>query len=378
MCRIAVAGAGHVGLTTAACLAKLGHDVVCADIDRSKLDRIRAGDAPLKEPGLAELVEEGQAKGRLRFVHGNRDAVIGAEFLFVCVPTPMGSDGAADLKAVHSVLSETRDLIGETIVIMKSTVPPGTTAALGAVSSPEFLREGHAVEDFLRPRRVVVGARDEFTALRVAALHPKAPLMITDPTSAELVKYASNSYLAMKPFYVNTLAELDADIDGVTRYDEDTVALLDTAHEASVDFDLPCATIEPHRIVDMVRDAVGPLDQMRLGLLGLASNADVEDTGHALAIAELLAAEGAELTAYDPCVTAGLDIRVVDHPLLAAKDASALVLLAEWPELASLDWPEVARWMHRPVVVDTRNHLPRRALRRAGFTHYCLGRPSTR
>ncbi|MGZ3146012.1 UDP-glucose dehydrogenase family protein [Lentzea chajnantorensis] len=405
--RIGVVGAGYVGLTTAACFAHLGHDVVCADVDEAKVAALAAGEVGLHEPGLRELVVRNAE--RLRFVAGNREALSDVDFTFVCVPTPTGPDGAADLTAVEAVIAEAPRGCR---LVLKSTVPVGTAARYpGVVSNPEFLREGHAVEDFLRPQRVVVGARDERHALEVAALYEPtgAPTVITDNTSAELVKYASNCFLALKLSYVNTLAELceqvDAEIDGVTegmRLDDrigasclepgpgwggsclpkDTLALLATARQAGVDFPTLEGAVttnrhQPHRVVDRIRAETGPLRDKRIGLLGLTFKAGTNDLrdSPALAVAELLTREGARLTGYDPCVTGDLDgIAVHATPADAARDVDMLVVLTEWPEFAELDWPELARHTATPRILDTRNVVPRDKVAEAGFLLVTTGR----
>lgn len=412
MARIGVIGAGYVGLTTAACFAHLGHEVVCADVDAGKVAALRRAEVTAHEPRLAELVADGVADGTLDFVLGNGPALSGVDFVFLCVPTPTGEDGAADLSAVDAVLAETE--LRDCVLVVKSTVPPGTADRIAAdvrvpvVSNPEFLREGHAVDDFLRPQRIVVGGEEE-PARRVVALYPNAPALVTDRASAELVKYASNCFLAMKLSYVNSLAELceqaGADIEDVTegmRLDErigsaflrpgpgwggscfpkDTKALLSTSDEKHVDFSLLRATIDTnerqaHRVVDKVRAAAGPLRGARIGLLGLTFKAGTDDLrdSPALAVADLLAAEGAVLTGYDPCVDhdAG-PVRVTDSPLSAARNAAALVVLTEWPEFAELDWPALAAGMSRPVIVDTRNLLPVDKVTESGFRLVALGR----
>jgi UDPglucose 6-dehydrogenase len=429
--RIGVIGAGYVGLTTAACFARLGHRVVCTDIDESKVNALRRGTVSAREPGLSELVVEGLRAGRLTFVAENPPALTGSDMVFLCLPTPSGDDGAADLRAVHSVVHEARDLLApECVVVIKSTVPAGTTDLVqeslarpdvAVVNNPEFLREGHAVEDFLRPQRVVVGSHSEQPARRVVELYADsgAPAVLMTPRSAELVKYASNCFLAMKLSYVNTLAELceriGADIDDVTegmRYDDrigsaflapgpgwggsclpkDTRALLSTAHSADVDFPLLSATIgtnshQQDRIARRVRELTtgsprGSLAGVRIGMLGLTFKAGTDDLrdSPALAVARLLAADGAELTGYDPCVPRSSrftgPVEVVDSPHHAAEGASALVVLTEWPEFSELDWPRLAREVRNPVVLDTRNVLAPKVLREAGFQLHGLGRPA--
>ncbi len=429
--RIAVIGTGYVGLTTGACLASLGHQVVCADVDAEKVKRLSAGEVDILEPGLAELVSAGLAAGRLSFVLGAAAAVDGSEVMFLCVPTPMGVGGVADLSVVESVIEEVADLLPvNSVVVNKSTVPVGTaqrTAELlgredvAVVSNPEFLREGSAVHDFLHPDRIVVGCDQQDAAERVAALYARlgAPTVLTDAASAELVKYAANCFLAMKLSYVNAIAELcdrlGADISDVTEgmgYDKrigqaflqpgpgwggsclpkDTSAMLQLADAADFEFRLIRATIDTNnrqrqRMVEKVRTAVtgkrgGSLSKVRLGLLGLTFKAGTDDLrdSPALAVAALLRQAGAKLVGYDPALRSGdgrdeLDgITLVDDPYVAAEGVEALVVLTEWPEFRALDWAKLADVVGRPVVVDTRNLLDPDVVRRAGFEWEGLGR----
>jgi UDPglucose 6-dehydrogenase len=435
--RIAVIGTGYVGLTTGACLASLGHRVTCADVDADKIAALRAGEVPILEPGLAELVHEGMAAGRLRFVVGARDAIAPprgdshdpdeqVEVVFLCVPTPMGAGGAADLAAVEAVAHEVRDLLPrDCVVVNKSTVPVGTADRtrrllgrrdIAVVSNPEFLREGSAVHDFLHPDRIVVGCDQQDAAERVAALYSRlgAPTLLTDAASAELVKYAANCFLAMKLSYVNAVAELcerlGADVGEVTEgmgYDKrigqaflrpgpgwggsclpkDTHALLQISESAGFDFPLLAASIEtnqrqPSRMVSKIRAACGgTLIGARVGLLGLTFKAGTDDLrdSPALTVARALLAEGAELTAYDPGCPTGVPgvtdgITVTDDPLVAAKDADVLVVLTEWPEFRALDWAGLAGVANRRTVLDARNLLDPDVLRRAGFSWSGLGR----
>ncbi|KOV88925.1 UDP-glucose/GDP-mannose dehydrogenase family protein [Nocardia sp. NRRL S-836] len=422
--RIAVVGTGYVGLTTGACLASLGHRVVCADVDAVKVARLRAGQVDILEPGLAELVVEGQAAGRLEFVVGAAPAVEGAEVVFFCLPTPMGAGGAADLSAVESVATEIRDVLPYgTVVVTKSTVPVGTServrALLGredvaVVSNPEFLREGTAVKDFLHPDRIVVGSDSPSAAERVAALFVKlgAPTVLMDAASAEMVKYAANCFLAMKLSYVNAVAELcerlGADVESVTEgmghdrrigqsflrpgpgwggscLPKDTHAMVQIAEAAGVDFGLIRSTIEANvraqlRVVEKVRAACGgTLAGVRVGVLGLAFKAGTNDLrdSPALAVAEQLVLEGAELTAYDPEVTGPIaGMLVVDDPYQAVKGAEAVVLLTDWPVFRTLDWVRVSELMDGHTIIDSRNHLDADALARAGLRHSGVGRAS--
>ncbi|MGM1058224.1 UDP-glucose dehydrogenase family protein [Saccharothrix sp. Mg75] len=423
--RIAVVGTGYVGLTTGACLASLGHRVVCADVDALKVARLRAGQVDILEPDLADLVARGRAAGRLDFVVGARHAVADAEVVFLCLPTPMGAGGAADLSAVEAVAAEVRDVLPRgAVVVCKSTVPVGTSARIAAllgrddvavVSNPEFLREGSAVRDFLHPDRIVVGSDSPPAAERVAALFARlgAPTVLMDAASAEVVKYAANCFLAMKLSYVNAVAELcelvGADVTSVTEgmghdrrigqsflrpgpgwggscLPKDTHAMVRIAESVGVDFSLVKATIETNarqqrRVVDRLRAAVGPLAGRRIGVLGLVFKAGTNDLrdSPALAVAELLAFEGAELVAHDPQVDRPLvGMTVVDDPYAAVRGADAVVLLTEWPEFRALDWARVAAGMAGSTVLDTRNHLDPDALRRAGLVLLAPGRGPVR
>lgn len=420
--RVGVVGAGYVGLTSAACLAHLGHHVVCVDNDESKIAALRAGTVAIVEPDLPELVREGLAENRLFFT-SDPGALHECEVVLLCLPTPMGTAGTADLGVVEDALETlTAVLPPDCVLVTKSTVPVGTAARIPAlfglpavVSNPEFLREGHAVHDFLHPDRVLIGVeeRDRESADRVAALYAgtDAPVLRSDTASAELAKYASNAFLAVKLSFVNTLAELcervGADITKVTDamgmddrigpaflapgpgwggscLPKDTRALLRAAEAAGVDFavvrDALRANDHQHAMVmRKIRRAVtgavdGSLSGTRIGVLGLAFKAGTGDLrdSPAVAIARQLSHHDAAVTAYDPCVprsvAADLDgIRVVDDPYLVAKRAGAIVILTEWPEFRSLDWTRLAADVDRAVIVDTRNLLDERLLSGTGF-----------
>ena len=436
--RIAVVGTGYVGLTTGACLASLGHRVVCADVDQAKVERLRRGEIGIREDGLAELVSEGVAAGRLSFVVGASEALKeldrdgrAVEVMFLCVPTPMGVGGVADLAAVESVVEETRDALpAGCVVVNKSTVPVGTAVRtmellersdIGVVSNPEFLREGSAVHDFLHPDRIVVGSDKQDAAERVAALYARlgAPTVLTDAASAELMKYAANCFLAMKLSYVNAIAELcerlDADVVDVTEglgYDrrigqaflspgpgwggsclpKDTHALLQAADSVDFEFRLLRAAIDTNtrqyqRMVDKIRSAVtgkrtGSLSRRRIALFGLTFKANTNDLrdSPALGVAALLKQAGAELVAYDPGVEAASSaidtslLTVVDDPIQAVRGAEAVVVLTEWPEFRVLDWTALGEVVGTRLVVDTRNLLDADVMRRAGFTWVGVGR----
>jgi UDPglucose 6-dehydrogenase len=422
MAQIAVIGAGYVGLTTAACFSSLGHDVVCADIDEARVAQLSDGEIPIVEAGLEALVREGIESGRLRFVVGAENAARSAEFAYLCVPTPQGDDGSADLSYIETAARQIGPVLpAEAVVVNKSTVPVGSTRAvervLGrddvlVVSNPEFLREGSAVHDFLNPDRIVIGSDDQSAAVRVASLYigVTAPLIVTDPASAETIKYASNAFLATKISFVNAMAAVceavGADVKDVVLgmgYDKrigheflkpgpgwggscfpkDSRALVHIAETAGYAFDLLQGVItvneeQFHRVVDKVRTLVGhELSGVKVGVWGLTFKARTDDTrdSPALRIVGLLAEAGAEVRAYDPAVSTpigGLDPAA--DPYSVCEDADVLVVLTEWDEFRWLDFDKVAGLMRRPLVVDARNLLDKPALQRRGFGYVGIGR----
>jgi UDPglucose 6-dehydrogenase len=414
-------------LTTAACFSHLGHDVICADVDVARVERLsraatEEGVLPIVEEGLEQLVRDGLRHGRLRFVVGAAAAVAGAEFVYLCVPTPQGDDGSADLSYVESAAAEIGPLLdSESIVVNKSTVPVGSTRIVQralrrpdvyVVSNPEFLREGSAVHDFLHPGRIVIGADDQAAAIRVASLYlgVAAPLVVTDPRSAEIIKYASNAFLATKVSFVNAVAAIcesvGADVNDVVLgmgYDDrigreflrpgpgwggsclpkDTRALLRIADDAGYRFDLLQATIDVNeqqldRMVDKLAEAAGtPLEGVTVAVWGLTFKARTDDLrdSPALAVIQRLVARGARVQAYDPTVRQpleGIDVR--HDPYAACEGAAVLAVLTEWDELRWLDFDKVASVMASPRVVDTRNLLDRASLVRSGFTYRGVGR----
>ncbi|HEX4778647.1 MAG TPA: UDP-glucose/GDP-mannose dehydrogenase family protein [Acidimicrobiia bacterium] len=431
MSHVAVIGAGYVGLTTAACFAHLGHEVTCADIDEERVAKLRKGEVSILEEGLPELVAEGLRSGRLRFVVGASAAVGGAEFVFLCVPTPQGDDGAADLSFVESVVRELAPVLRPaTVVVNKSTMPVGSTRVvrqlltanrprldeIRVASNPEFLREGTAVHDFLHPARVVIGCDDTATAVRVSDLYRdvQAPIVVTDAASAEMVKYASNAFLATKISFVNAIANLcesvDADVRDVTLgmgYDprigfeflnpgpgyggscfpKDTAALLHTASTNDYDFSLLSGVVDVNRrqharMVDKVRDlAGGDLAGVRVGVWGLTFKADTDDLrdSPAIAITGELLARGALVRAYDPAAGERVaellpDLEVVTDAYEACRDARVLALLTEWDEFRWVDFARVRELLEAPALLDARNLLDPVAMRRRGFVYQGVGR----
>ena len=422
MAQIAVIGAGYVGLTTAACFSSLGHDVVCADIDEERVARLSDGEIPIVEAGLEAVVREGMEGGRLRFVVGGAVAARDAEYAYLCVPTPQDADGSADLSYIEAAARQLGPALpAEAVVVNKSTVPVGSTRAVervlgrddvAVVSNPEFLREGSAVHDFLNPDRIVIGSDDQSAAVRVASLYigVTAPIIVTDPASAETIKYVSNAFLATKISFVNAVAAVceavGADVKDVVLgmgYDKrigheflrpgpgwggscfpkDSRALVHIAESAGYSFDLLRGVISVnedqfHRIVDKVRAvAGGSLDGVKVGVWGLTFKARTDDTREspALRIVSLLAAEGAEVQAYDPAVKGPVDgVVSAGDPYSVCEGAQVLAVLTEWDEFRWLDFEKVAGLMDSPRVVDARNLLDKPALERRGFRYVGIGR----
>lgn len=422
MSKIAVIGTGYVGLTTGACFAHIGHDVVCADIDADKVERLSRGEIPILEAGLDNLVREGIQDGRLRFVVGAAGAVADCEFAYLCVPTPQGADGSADLSYIEDAAREIGPVLpSEAIVVNKSTVPVGSTRvverALGrsdvaVVSNPEFLREGSAIHDFLHPDRIVIGAEDQSAAVRVQSLYLgiTAPVIVTDPASAETIKYAANAFLATKISFINAVAAVceavGADIKDValgmgydTRigheflkpgpgwggscFPKDTRAMVRIAEDAGYDFNLLKGVVavneeQLHRVAEKIIGlAGGSVEGKRIGVWGLTFKARTDDLRESpsLAVIAHLVAQGAIVRAFDPSGPSSLEgIEVVDDPYAAVEGAEVLAVLTEWDEFRWLDIDKVADAMASKNVVDARNLLDRAALLRRGFDYVGIGR----
>jgi UDPglucose 6-dehydrogenase len=424
---VAVIGAGYVGLPTAATLAHFGHHVTLAEHDPARLSALRAGRMPIVEAGLDELVADGVAAGTLVFTDSAVDAVSGAEFVFLCVPTPQSADGSADLSFVEAAAKEiASSLQPGAIVVNKSTVPVGSAnmveqvigrGDIGVVSNPEFLREGSAVVDSLTPDRIVVGANDARAAASVARLFSSthAPLIVTDATTSETIKYASNAFLATKLSFVNALAGLCEEVGADARdvllglgYDKrigfeflrpgpgwggsclpkDTRALLHIAGEAGYDFSLLAGAIASNdeqlaRVVAKVEAACGgSAAGSVIAVWGLTFKANTDDRrdSPSLQVVHRLAGLGATIQAFDPTVDAATDVpdledlQLRSDPYEAAAGAQALVVLTEWDEFRWLDFSRVLAAMAEPNIVDARNLLDPAAVRRMGFRYSGIGR----
>jgi UDPglucose 6-dehydrogenase len=423
---LAVFGAGWVGLVTAACFAELGHDVTVRDVVPEKVERLQRGEVPFFEPGLGELLERNQE--RLTFTLDAAEAAAAAELVFVCVDTPPTYSGDADLSRVWTVIDELPRLDRRSILVMKSTVPVGSgdrvRAALegrglshiGYVANPEFLAEGNAVRDFMKPDRVVVGAFAEADGDRVAALYESmdAPIVRSDVASAEMIKLAANAFLATRISFINEIANVcevtGADVVKVAEgvgldhrlgphflkagvgfggscFPKDTSALKQLASNSGYHFQLLSAVIEVNelqkrRVINKLQKYLGRLRGKRIALLGLAFKADTDDMREApsVVLASRLLAEGADVRAYDPVAKPGDLVRGVtlcETALDAVRDADAAVIVTDWDEFRSLASEEVREAMRRPLIIDGRNLLEPDATRAAGFDYEGIGRAAS-
>jgi UDPglucose 6-dehydrogenase len=419
---IGVIGVGWVGLVTAACFAELGHEVWARDILPDKVESLSRGVVPIHEPGLPELVSKHAE--RIHFTTDMQDVLEHTQLLFVCVDTPPTYSGDADLSRVEAVLDELGES-GEHALVMKSTVPVGTGRSIqrrrpgiGYVANPEFLKEGSAVADFLEPDRVVVGADEgsEAYSERVEALYAPlgAEIVRADVASAEMIKLASNAFLATKISFINEIAnvseELGADVTKVAEgmglderigpkflragigwggscFPKDVQALKQLAGNSGYHFQLLTAVIDVNelqkrRTIGKLQKHLGALAGKQVALLGVAFKPDTDDIREAtsLVLAGRLAGEGAAVRVYDPVAASKADgllsgARVAESALEAIDGADAVVLVTEWPEFKELDWAgEVKRRLRTPLVIDGRNFLDREALVDAGFTYEGIGR----
>jgi UDPglucose 6-dehydrogenase len=425
MSNIAVIGTGYVGLSTGACFSHLGHHVTCLDVDVAKVAALTLGHIPIVEKGLEDLVQAGLANGTLRFTTSIADSVPTADVVILCLPTPQGDDGSADLSYVEQVARDiAATLKTGAVVVNKSTVPVGTAARVAEiigrkdvsiVSNPEFLRQGTAVHDFLHPSRVVIGG-DEGAAIETVTdlyVGVDAPILKMKTASAEALKYAANAFLATKLTFINAMADIceavGADIFDVASgigldprigkdmlsagpgwggscFPKDTRALVSIAAEGGYDFALLRGVIETNnqhyaRIAEkVIVECGGDVQGLTVAAWGLTFKANTDDLRDSPAIKILLMLHdaGAVIRAYDPTAKSGYEsypwITVVPSALDACQDADALVLLTEWSEFASIKPRDVAARMKSSRVVDSRNVLDKTAWIDAGFVHRGVGR----
>jgi len=432
--RLGVIGTGYVGLTTGACFASLGHHVVCGDIDQRKVDMLNAGQIPIVEAGLEQVVANARGAGRLEFVLGAEAAVADADIVFLCVPTPQGEDGSADLSYIKAAAAQIAPLLRpDAVVVNKSTVPVGSTIAVEevlqrtdvyVVSNPEFLREGTAVSDFLLPDRVVIGSSDRRAAEKVAALYNgiDTPIIITDPSSAETIKYAANGFLAMKISFVNAVAamceavgaDVAAVIEGIgsdnrigrqflnpgpgwggSCFPKDSRALVKIAEDHGYNFSMMRGVVEVNdeqrrRMIDKVSRAVGRhhsnLKGVTVGAMGLTFKAGTDDLREspAMAIIADLRKAGAHIRAFDPTTCGELSphqaialdgIELCSTLIEVADSADVLCVFTEWPQFANIDLQDVvARAGAGVTLVDMRNMFDPESVKRVGLGYDGVGR----
>ncbi|WP_123043402.1 UDP-glucose dehydrogenase family protein [Cohnella candidum] len=430
MKRIAILGTGYVGLVSGACLAELGHSVVCCDTDTSKIASLQAGALPFYEPGLPELLSRNAANGRLTFTADPSQAAAQAELIFIAVGTPMGPGGDADVSSVLAAASSIgQALRPDAVVAVKSTVPAGTTRLVRdtiaaqtthpfeAACNPEFLREGTAVSDFTRAERIVIGTASSRAGDVLEALYAPLgiPIVRTGWETAELMKYASNAFLAMKISFINNMAQLceatGADVTelaygvgldtrigtkhfsagigyGGSCFPKDVQALLHMAESAGHDFELLKPVIrtnrmQPLRFAEKVKATLGSLKGLKLAVLGLSFKAGTDDMRSApsIPIIRFLLSEGAAVRAYDPQATRKAKLELGDGPVYtddlrqAVEGSDACLVVTEWPEIATLDLPSLRSWVRRPILFDGRNLFSPAAMDEAGFDYYSIGRP---
>ncbi|HET9252349.1 MAG TPA: UDP-glucose/GDP-mannose dehydrogenase family protein [Candidatus Eisenbacteria bacterium] len=432
--RIAIAGTGYVGLVTGAGFADFGNDVLCVDVDRSKIESLERGELPFYEPGLDDLIARNVKQRRLRFGLSLEEATRWGEAIFVCVGTPPGKDGRADLRYVKAAARTiARAMPGYRLIVQKSTVPVGTAdmvrdiirkharrgAKFDVASNPEFLREGTAVENFMHPDRVVIGAdtqraKDLLREIYSPLYLIETPMVVTDVRTAELIKYAANAFLAAKISFINEMANLSeavgADVHHVAKamgldrrigpkflhpgpgfggscLPKDTRALRDFAKRAGVSLPVTDGAIETNDsqlkvAVRKVTEALKGRGHRVVGILGLSYKPDTDDMREApsLGIIRALLRRGIRVKVFDPVVRQGADgipagVEFATSAYDAAKGADALVLVTEWNEFRRLDLARVRRVMRRRAIVDLRNVYDPAVVRRLGFEYTCVGRP---
>jgi UDPglucose 6-dehydrogenase len=434
--RLAVVGLGYVGLVTATCLARLGQDVVGLEADEAKLRTLEAGDVPYYEPNLDGELAAQKAAGHLRFTGIAGEALPGADMILICVGTPSDASGHADLRAVLAVADAIANTVtGDPVVVLRSTVPIGTTRlverrlnetratrglpAIPVFANPEFLRTGRAIEDFLRPTRVVIGQTALASSADLAALETlyaplEAPILVTDAESAELVKNSSNAFLAMRVSFVNELALLcdaaGANVDDVIQgmaldpriggqfmrpgigyggscLPKDVRSLIATGADHGIEMRLATAVdavnrLQTDRVVDAIEAALGrPIRDARLGVLGLAFKPDTDDTREspALALIDALHARGGHVAGCDPEAASRVAssrpwLQIAADPLAAGRDADAVILATEWPAYVTTNLERLASVMRGTLIVDGRNALDATKVAAAGLRYVGVGR----
>src|SRR5438034_374188 len=427
---ISIIGTGYVGLVTGTCFAEVGHQVVCVDCDAGKIELLKAGGIPIYEPGLKELVEKNTAEGRLRFTTSTREGVEASDIIFIAVPTPPLPDGSVDLSFIEGVARDIASaMTGYKIVVDKSTVPVKTgekvvetiqryckaKVEFDVVSNPEFLREGFAVEDFMRPDRVVIGVSSPrpVPAMQEVFAPLNAPIIVTDINSAELIKHAANSFLALKISYINALSVLcetsganvqevangmgmdvrigrrflDASLGfGGSCFPKDLSAFIKISEQLGYDFRLlkevqRINAEQLDRFVKKIVDTLWVLKEKRIGVLGLAFKQNTDDVrmSPAIEVCQRLQKEGAKLRVHDPkgmdkARAVLSDVEFVDRMNDVAEGCDALVIATEWEEFKKLDLERARKVMTHPILFDGRNLFDAREMERHGWIYKSVGR----
>lgn len=429
--KLTIIGSGYVGLTTGACFAEVGHEVLCVDNNQAKIDRLLRGEIPIYEPGLDELVKRNTAAGRLRFTTSTAEGVDFGEVVFIAVPTPPQPDGSVDLRFIEKVAREISQVVTSyKVIVDKSTVPVKTGEKVAdtirryapdvpfdVVSNPEFLREGCAVDDLMKPDRIVIGANSEKAiALMRGVYEPfDAPVLVTDINSAELIKHAANSFLALKISYINAVSQIceisGADVEmvaagigmdrrigrnflnagigyGGSCFPKDIAAFIAISEQLGVPFHLLKEVQAVNRqmlqrFLKHIRDALWVLEDKRIAVWGLAFKNNTDDIRSSVAIelVEALVKEGAHVTVYDPkAMENARHLEVAERlifansPLEAVDEAEAVVIATEWPEFAAVDFGAVRARMRSPLMFDGRNLLDPVRMAELGFTYRGIGR----
>ncbi len=431
MSQICVIGTGYVGLVTGVCFADLGNRVICLDVDSTRIQNLQKGIMPIYEPGLEQLVAQNVSAGRLIFTTDYQDGLKECEFAFIAVGTPSGTEGEADLQYIRAAAESITDHVDHPIIVVnKSTVPVGTgdwvadvirkrrgdkPLEFKVVSNPEFLREGSAINDFMNPDRVVLGSEDKEAANQVATLYTslRCPILITDLRTAEMIKYASNAFLATRISFINEIAnmceEMGADVREVASgmgmdkrighafldaglgwggscFPKDVKALehmavLNGTHPQLLQAVMEINRNQRRRVIVKLRHALGNLNDKTIGVLGLSFKPNTDDVrdAPALEVIHLLQNEGANVKAYDPQAreTAAQHlkrVKICENPYQVAEGADALVLATEWNEFKQLDFEKIKQLMHTPVIMDGRNLWDADKLRSLGFQYFGVGR----
>ena len=429
---ISIIGSGYVGLVTGTCFADVGHNVICVDNDQRKVDALQKGQIPIYEPGLEELVHRNVSAGQLRFTNNIEDGVGHSQIVFIAVPTPPQADGSVDMTYIERVARDIAEVLKEyRVIVDKSTVPVKTgekvtetirrynktRVEFDVVSNPEFLREGCAVSDLMNPDRIVIGSNsDRALTLMKKVYEPfMAPIMVTDMNSAELIKHAANSFLALKISYINAIsticeasgADVEMVADGIgadkrigrsflsaglgyggSCFPKDVAAFIAISEELGAPLALlkevqHINRLQRERFLKKIKDTLWVLRDKRIAVWGLTFKPDTDDVRSSVAIDLVndLLNEGAAVRAYDP---KGMD-KVVDLKLCrgvtlaasaleAAQNAEALVLATEWRDFQAIDLEQLRNAMHTPIIFDGRNLFDPRTMKQLGFTYYGIGR----